>query len=72
MSDSARNLWESRTLPDSIALELRAGGNPCLVLAQGENRVRVELSNVKALLAALVDAAADLAEVLASGGVCHA
>jgi hypothetical protein len=32
----------------------------------------VELSNVKTLVAAMTDAAADLAEVLASGGVYHA
>jgi hypothetical protein len=42
------------------------------VLAQGENRVMVDLVNAKALVAALTDAAADLAEVLASGGVHHA
>jgi hypothetical protein len=61
-----------RELPNGLALELRAGDDPALVLVQGENRVRVELTQVKALVAALVDAAADLAEVLASGGVYHA
>ena len=66
------NLWEVRELPDGVALELRAGDDPAVVLAQGEDRVRVELANVKAVVAALTDAAADLAEVLASGGVYHA
>lgn len=43
-----------------------------LVLAQNENRVRVELAHVKVVVAAVVDAAADLAEVLATGGRYHA
>lgn len=43
-----------------MVLELRAGDEPALVLAQDENRVRVELSTVKAAVAALTDAAADL------------
>lgn len=51
MSDDKQNLWESRTLPDGITLELRAGGSPALVLSQGENRVQVELAHVKAALA---------------------
>ena len=55
------NLWEKRTLPSGLALEMLAGDDPALVLAQGENRVRVELANVKTLVAALTDAAADLA-----------
>jgi hypothetical protein len=66
------DLWEVRGLPSGLALELQAGDDPALVLAQGDNRVRVELAHVKALVAALTDAAADLAEVLASGGVYHA
>jgi hypothetical protein len=41
------------------------------VIAQGENQVRVELAHVKALVAAFVDAAADLAELLAVGVVYH-
>ena len=49
-----------------------AGDDPALVLVEGENRVTVELANVKALVAALTDAAAVLTEVLASGGVFHA
>jgi hypothetical protein len=55
-----------------LAFELWVGDHPTLVLARGNNRVRVELLHVKALAAALTDAAADLAEVLASGGVYHA
>jgi hypothetical protein len=46
-----------RELPGRLALEMRAGDDPALVLrstasegvAQGENRVRVELPHVKAL-----------------------
>ncbi len=61
-----------RDLPGGLTLEVRGGDKPTLVLAQGENRVRVDLAHVKALVAALVDAAADLVEVLAVGGVFHA
>ncbi|MFC2023488.1 hypothetical protein ACFLT5_01985 [Chloroflexota bacterium] len=66
------NLWEVRELPRGAVLELRAGDKPALVLAQGENRLSVELAQVKAVVAALVDGAADLAEVLATGGMYHA
>jgi hypothetical protein len=66
------DLWEKRTLTSGLTLEMLAGDNPALVLAQGDNCVRVDLANVKTLVAALTDAAADLAEVLASGGVYHA
>jgi hypothetical protein len=59
-------------VPSGLTLELHAGDDPALVLTQGENQVRVELLHVKPLVAALTDAAADLAEVLASGGVYHA
>ena len=65
------DLWERRDLPGDLALELHAGEAPALLLVQGKNRVRVDLSNVKGLVAALADAAADLAEVLAAGGVYH-
>ncbi|MBN1812555.1 MAG: hypothetical protein JXA14_12020 [Anaerolineae bacterium] len=51
-------------MPDGTTLELRAGDNPVLVLIQGENRVQVKLAHVKAAVAALVDGAADLAELL--------
>ena len=71
-SDEKQDLWETRTLPHGTVLELRAGNDPTLVLTQGDNHIRVRLSNVKALVAAMTDAAADLAEVLASGGVYHA
>ena len=66
------DLWEVRTLPDGLTLELRAGASPALVLAQGENRVRVELAHVKVVVAALADGAVDLAEVVAVGDVYHA
>jgi hypothetical protein len=66
------NLWETRPLPSDLTLELHAGDDPALVLAQGENRARVKLPHVKVLVAALTDAAADVTEVLASGGVYHA
>jgi hypothetical protein len=42
-----------------------------LVLAQRENWVRLELAHVRVLMAALAEAVADLAEVLASGGLYH-
>jgi hypothetical protein len=57
------DLWEVRQLPGGAALELRAGERPALVLAQGENRVSVELAHVKAVVAALVDGAADSAQM---------
>jgi len=52
-------------------LELR-GDPPGLVLVQGSDRVTVDLAHVKAAIAAMGDAAADLARSLAAGGVCHA
>jgi hypothetical protein len=61
-------LWEVRTLSDGLTRELWDGGNPALVLAQGERRVRVDLAQVKPVVAGLTDAAAGLAELLASGG----
>ena len=45
---------------------------PTMLLAQGEDAVRIPLAQAKALVAALADGAADLAEVLATGGVYHA
>lgn len=39
---------------------------------QGGDRVRVELADVKLVVAAIVDTAAELAGVLAAGGVHHA
>ena len=36
MTDEAQTLWETRTLPDDITLELRAGDEPALVLVQGK------------------------------------
>jgi hypothetical protein len=66
------DLWEVRELPGGLSLELQAGDDPALVLAQGECRVRVELPHVKVVVAALVDAAADLAKLLAAGDEYHA
>jgi hypothetical protein len=43
-----------------------------MLLVQGEAAVRIPLAHAKALVAALADGAADLAEVLATGGVYHA
>lgn len=65
MSNEKQDLWEICSLPNGAVLELRAGDEPALVLVQGKNQVKVELAHVKGLVAALVEAAADLAEVLA-------
>ena len=51
---------------DNRGLVLRS--TPSEEVTQGKNRVRMELARVKGLEAALVDAAAELAEVLALGG----
>ena len=51
-----------------LTLELQAGDSPALAFVQGANRIRVDLFSVKGLVAALTDAAADLAGVLATGG----
>ena len=56
------DLCEVRELPSDVTLELRAGDDPALELAQGKVRVRVELAPVKGVVAALVGAAADLAQ----------
>ena len=61
-----------RNLSDALTLKLQAGNVPALVLTQGERGVRVELPHVKDVVAALVDAAADLDELLAAGDVYHA
>ena len=47
MTDS---LWEVRTLPGGLALELQ-GNPPALVLVQGSDRVRVNLAYVKTVVA---------------------
>ena len=69
---SIENLWEVRDLSGLLCLELHAGKHPALVLAQGENAVRIELAHARHVIAALTDAAADLAELLATGGRYHA
>jgi len=56
---------------DGLAPELH-GNPPALVLVQGSDRARVELAHVKTVSAAMGDAAANLAGVLATGGVYHA
>jgi len=66
------DLWEVRTLHGRLSLDLRGGAKPALVLVQGGERVNVEPADVKAVVAGIVDAAADLAGVLATGGVDHA
>jgi hypothetical protein len=66
------NLWEVRELPDGLSLELWSGANPVLALTQGERRVVVDLPHVKAVMAGLTGAAADLAELLAAGDGYHA
>jgi hypothetical protein len=66
------DLWEVRTLHGGLSVELRGGEKAALVLVQGGDRVRVELADVKTVVAAMADAAADLAGVLAAGGVYHA
>ena len=61
------DLWEVRPMPGGLALELHGGDKPALVIVQGSDRVRVELADVKLVVAAMADAAADLAGVLAGG-----
>ena len=58
-----------RRLPNGLALELGRGGKPALVLVQGNRRVVVALTHVKAVVAGLTDAA-DLAGLLASWWCC--
>jgi hypothetical protein len=62
---------EVRDLPGHLRLELHAGDHPALVLTQGENAVRIELAQSHHIIAALTDAATDLGELLAVGGVYH-
>jgi len=54
---------DSRTLPDAITLERRAGDNPALVLAQGENTARTQLTHTRQVIPALTDNAAELWKV---------
>jgi hypothetical protein len=70
MSDTP-NPWEVRTLPGDVHLEMWGGDVPALVMAQ-RNRIQVELAHVKGVVAGLVDAAAEMAEVLVGGGEYHA
>jgi hypothetical protein len=63
------DLWEVRTWPAGLSVELRGGDDPALVLVQSSDRVTVDLAHVKAVIAAVGDAAAGLAGVLAVGGV---
>jgi hypothetical protein len=60
------DLWEVRTLHGGLSLELRGGEKPALVIVQGSDRVIVGLAHVKAVIAAMGDAAEDLAGVPAS------
>jgi len=65
------DLWEERTLPDSLTLELH-GNPPGLVLVRGSDRIRAELAHVKTVIAAMGNAAVDLAGLLVAGGVYYA
>lgn len=47
------DLWEVRKLDAGPVLELHASDAPAVVLTQGENRVRMQLTHVKGLVAAL-------------------
>ncbi len=58
MTDS--DLWEVRRLHGGLSLELRGGESrdgmstkPALVIVQGSDRVRVELADVKTVVAAM-------------------
>jgi hypothetical protein len=53
------DLWEVRTLHGGLSAELRGREKPALVLVQGSERVRVELADVKVVVAGIADAAAD-------------
>jgi len=66
------HILELRQLPGEPAQELRAGASSAPVPPEGEARLRVRLVHAKAMVVGLTDAAADLAEVLAAGGVYHA
>jgi hypothetical protein len=68
---SIESPWEVRDLPGQLSLELHAGDHPGLVLAQGENAVRVELVHARHVIAALTDTAADPAQILAVGSRYH-
>ncbi len=63
-------LWYLRDM-GGLALELHGGDKPALVLRQGDQPIRVEPAHVKRLVGALVDGAADLAEVLSQGAGRH-
>ena len=45
------DLWEVRTLPDGLALELH-GNPPALVLVQGSDRMRIDLIRGKTMITA--------------------
>jgi hypothetical protein len=50
--------WATRELPGGSPLQLHGGAVPTLVLVQGDNWGRIGLNRVRALVAALTDAAA--------------
>jgi hypothetical protein len=52
-----------------VAIEAMIGDDPALVLIHGENRVRVGLHNVTALIEALIDATMELLTILVDGEV---
>jgi hypothetical protein len=49
---------------------MRGGDGSVLVLVRDKTQVRVQLAHVKAVMAALADAAADLVELLVPGVSC--
>ena len=57
-----------RSLHGGLGLELR-GNPPALVIVQSSDRVRLDLAHVKVVIAAMGDAAVDLAGLVAAGGV---
>jgi hypothetical protein len=59
--------WDVPGACAGLTLELHVGHRPALVLRQDDQAIRVELAHVNGLVAALVDGAADLAEVLSRG-----
>jgi len=61
---------DARFLDHGLVLELYGGAEPAIVVVQGLGLgcVRVELSYVKDLVAELVDAAADMVDMVAGIG----
>ena len=71
-SNSSPDLGELRKVDAGRAREIQAGDAPALVLVQGENRITLHLTQVRGVVVALTDGAADLAASLANSKVHHA